>query len=306
MKNSICIVIPYFGEWPDWIDIFFDSLKRNPSIQFLFYTDCDFSGVNIPNVRFNFLTFEQYNEFINIKLNSDYKIPNAYKICDFRPLFGEIHALDFKEYDFYGWCDLDLVFGNIREFYTDSILDKYDVFSTHVDRISGHFALFRNTAKNRNMYRKIYNYRKALKNPEFVGIDEHGITNAYVETFIHKMNDKYSLKLPKKLLSFLSSLKKRRIFFQEQYSTPFLPIPWCDGSLNSNQPDVWYYHKGKVTNNRDNRSFMYLHFMNFKSSRWRHDGTPAPWEKSPKVYHLTKDDHDSKIEISAKGFLPST
>ena len=43
------------------------------------------------------------------------------------------------EYDFWGYCDIDLIFGNIRKFITDDILDKYDKILSR-----GHFTLFRN------------------------------------------------------------------------------------------------------------------------------------------------------------------
>lgn len=31
-----------------------------------------------------------------------------------------------KDYDFWGHCDADLIFGDIRKFVTDDILNKYD------------------------------------------------------------------------------------------------------------------------------------------------------------------------------------
>ena len=68
---------------------------------------------------------------------------------------------------FYGWCDTDLLFGDIRSVYTDEILARYDVLSTHADRISGHFALFRNTRRNRTMYRRIYRWQRYLVGAEF-------------------------------------------------------------------------------------------------------------------------------------------
>ena len=39
--KSIGILIPYFGKWPEWIELFFDSVERNKTIDFHFLTDCD-------------------------------------------------------------------------------------------------------------------------------------------------------------------------------------------------------------------------------------------------------------------------
>ena len=88
----------------------------------------------------------------------------------------------------------------------------------------------------------------------------------------------------------------------EQHTTPFLPKPWLDGSVDSAQPDEWFYRNGSVTNSRDgDREFIYLHFMNFKSRRWRHDGTPAPWENVSPVCRATPADMTRGIAINASG-----
>lgn len=300
---SIIVFIPYFGKWPVWIDLFFDSVRRNKTIDFLIYTDCDINEFeNLPNVSFRNISFEDYLKEINNKLSISFNPPNAYKICDLRPMFGFIHKEEFRDYDFYGWCDLDLVFGNIREFYTHEILSTYNVLSTHDDRISGHFVLFRNIEKNRKMFEKIYRWKEALLNLEFVGIDEWGLTRAYTDTIIDKINDKFKLNIKNKFTDYLKYRKTKGLYFKEQYTTPFIPKPWLDGTMNSAQPNEWYYNQGEITNSRDKgRKFIYLHFMNFKSSQWRHDGTKAPWEQNENYYQLQKDDLDKLIVISEKG-----
>lgn len=300
---SIIVFIPYFGQWPVWIDLFFDSVRRNKTIDFLIYTDCNISAFkNLPNVAFRNISFQEYMKEVNKILPISFNPPNAYKICDLRPMYGYIHKEEFKGYDFYGWCDLDLVFGNIRDFYTNDILSTYDVLSTHDDRISGHFALFRNTKKNHNMFQKIYHWQEALLNPKFVGIDEWGLTRAYTDTVFDKINDKFKLNIKNIVTDYLKKQKTKRIYFKEQYTTPFIPKPWLDGSVNSAQPNEWYYHRGNITNARDKgKKFIYLHFMNFKSSQWRHDGTKAPWEGNDNFYQLKMDDLDKLIVISEKG-----
>lgn len=47
--------------------------------------------------------------------NYDFKIAidNPYKFCDFKPAYGEIFADYLKGYDFWGHCDIDLLWGNI-------------------------------------------------------------------------------------------------------------------------------------------------------------------------------------------------
>jgi len=300
--QRIIILIPYFGKFPEWSDFFFDTVKRNETIDFLFYTDCQIEKHQAPNIKCVKLSFQEYTDKVNKHLDFQFAPANTYKLCDIRPLFGTIHQEDLKEYDFYGWCDLDLIFGDIRSFYTNDILNSYDIFTTHKNRMSGHFSLFRNNSSNREMYKKIYNWQEILKNPNFVGIDEHGLKNAYRMTKVDKFNEKFNRNIDNWLTKKIKKGKLRRLYMREQYSTPFIPYPWIDGSLDSNQPDKWFFNNGTITNERDgDRKFMYLHFMNFKSSQWRHDGTKAPWEGKSDFYLLKAGDFDNSIIIDTKG-----
>lgn len=298
--KSILFLLPYFGKWPIWMNLFIDSIKRNPTVDFYFFTDCDTTVLDgISNIHYQKATFEAYISRYKKVLGSDIQIPNAYKICDLRPFFGIIHQEENKDYDFFGWTDTDIFFGDIRSFYTDEILQKYEVLSSHKIRLSGHCALLKNTKHYREIGYKVYHWKEALQNPSFVGIDEHGMTNALTMTFFDKVAEKFKFSKDNFLLNSIRKIKTRKYYFHEQYSTPFISFPWLDGSINSEQPAEWFYERGKITNTRDGeRLFMYLHLMNFKGDQWRHDGTPAPW-KNGFVYEVK--DSEGKIKIDLEG-----
>lgn len=291
--KKIAILYPYFGSLPEWFPLFFETLKMNASITFIFYSDCDFAKFQAPNVKVKNLSFNEYITFVNSKIEFNFNPHNAYKICDLRPLFGKIHNEDFKGFDFYGYGDVDLIFGNIRHFYTKEILHSYDVLSTHNDRLSGHFCLFKNTRQNKEMYKYIGGYNEKLKAKEHIGVDEELFFNAYKR---YIKDHKHSI------ITKIFNYGMPKLYLQEQFSTPFSSIPWIDGTINSNQPDEWYYKNGEITNNRDgDRKFMYLHFMNFKSSKYRHDGTPAPWEGNEKICFYSDKKSINKLTINTKG-----
>jgi len=303
---SIAIFIPYFGSWPDWIDLFFETARRNPTIDFLVFADCDAEAFAAPNIHVRPTSFDEYVERARSALGLPFDPPDGYKLCDLRPFFGTLHETEFSGYDFYGWCDTDILFGDIRRFYTDEVLARFDVLSTHADRISGHFALFRNTRRNRTMYRRIYRWQQHLLDPEFVGLDEHGMTNAYLMTVFDKANEKFQWKLDNPVTRLAAARRRRGIYLVEQYTTPFVPYPWFDGSVNSAQPDEWWYRDGRITNSRDgDREFIYLHLMNFKSSRWRHDGTNAPWEGLDRICRASARDMAAGIVIDDSGIAPA-
>lgn len=303
--KSIALIIPYFGEFPEWTPLFFETIRRNPTIDFHFFTDCKYDKSIPDNAIMHHLSFDKYVKHANSFIDFDFAPPNAYKLCDLRPLFGLIHFDVIKDYDFYGWTDMDILFGDIRSFYTADILNGYEILSTHAHTISGHLALFKNKKQHREQFKKIYNWKKALQNPEFVGIDEHGITNSYLYSFWEKAYYKFGLRSPKALRNAVRKIKARKIYLVEQYTTPFIQRPWLDGTVNSRQPDIWFYADGFITNSRDKgKNFIYLHLMNFKSSTWRHDGTSAPWNDLDKIVHATPDDMKIGIQIDNSGIHP--
>ncbi len=306
MDFTIKILIPYFGKLPEWADLYFETLRRNSEIHFIFYTDCDIESYrSITNITFNEISFETYLDNARKVLGIEFDPADAYKLCDLRPLYPILHFDEIKDADFYGWTDLDILFGDIRKFYTDEILSKFDVFSTHEIRMSGHFSLFRNTKRNRRLYLKIYDWRSKLAQPNFVGMDEHGITNALRMTLFDKLREKFGWHINNWLTQRIKKIKVRKLYMVEQYTTPFISIPWIDGTINSEQPDLWYYKNGTITNSRNKqRAFMYLHFMNFKSSKYRLDSTKAPWEDLDEICKVSVKDMSTGIMISQNGITP--
>lgn len=300
--QSILFIVPYFGKWPVWMPLYVDSIKRNPTVHFLFVTDCDtnvFDKLN--NVKCVSSSFEAYVARFKAILGEGIQINDPYKICDLRPFFALVHEQDIAQYDFFGWTDTDLVFGDIRSFYTAKLLRNYDVFSTHVNRLSGHCALLRNSEKHKKIGFRIYQWKRALEKPEFVGIDEHGITNALQMTIFDKVAEKFNRSKDNLFCNIVRKWKVRKHYFVEQFTTPFTPIPWIDGTLNDAHPSNWLYNQGSIHNDRDaDRKFMYLHFMNFKSSTWRVNQTPAPWQSIQNIYTVT--DELKPVRINCDGF----
>lgn len=99
-------------------------------------------------------------------------VPQPYKLCDFRPAYGYIFAEYLTQYDFWGHCDNDVIFGNIRKFITDDILDNYERIL-----IRGHFTLYKNTPGVNNFYLKtisgIPGYREVFSTPKNYCFDEY-------------------------------------------------------------------------------------------------------------------------------------
>jgi hypothetical protein len=296
---SIIIVIAYFGKFPEWSALYFETLKRNSTINFIFYTDNLKPDMDAPNVIFKTMCFEEYKNKVSTTLGFTFNPMSAYKLCDLRPLMGVIHHEDIKGVDFFGWADMDLLFGDIRSFYTQEVLRDHDVFSSHAHIVSGHLALFRNTKKHRRMFHYLGGWKEKLLASEYVGIDEQ-LTRAYLR---YDEEIRGSKKGKVKRLFGLNT--DTRMYLTEQFTTPFTPIPWLDGTINSAQPSTWFYTDGHITNDRDgDREFMYLHFMNFKSSKYRHDETKAPWEGKTQICFAEICNMIKGLKIDSTGIFP--
>jgi hypothetical protein len=87
--KSIVIIIDYFGgKWPEWFPVFLESCRRNPTINWIFHTDCQCDFFDISNVSFHDMTIEDYKKHVNAKLGVRFKPANYYKLCDLRPMYG--------------------------------------------------------------------------------------------------------------------------------------------------------------------------------------------------------------------------
>lgn len=294
--TSIIKIIPYFGQWPAWFDLYLLSCAQNLDVDWVFYTDCAPPTKSPKNVRFVQLSFNDYKELVTRRLGIKFDPSNPFKLCDVRPAYGHIHFEDIRDYDFYAYGDIDIIYGQLRQFITDEMLEKYNVIGTHSRRLSGHFSLFRNIEQNREAFRKIPDWQQLMTAEHHIGIDESKFSKLFVR---HKNHPLWLRKLWS-----LTSRYQRRVLFKEQYSTILSPIPWCDGRMD--HPQNWFWRDGRLSNDRDDREFMYLHFMNWKSSRWlpksiRDNG--AAWEKLDQLVHIdTNTAKLSGFQISPKGF----
>lgn len=259
MTPSIILICPYFGEWPGWFPYFMRSCALNPSVEWRFFTDCEAPDFVPDNMQFLQMGFADYSAHVGDRLKIDFNPPRAYKLCDIKPAYGYLHEDIVAGFDFWGFCDIDLVFGNLRDFLTEEVLG-YDVISTHQKRISGHFAIFRNTEAYRTAFTKCYNWRSIFEHPEMLRFDERTFSNLFIK---FKKSPAVVQTLWEKTMPLA-----QRIYFREQYTTLSTKIGWEDGSQNF--PTEWYWNQGKLSNNRSAREFMYFHFLRWKKG-WGDD-----------------------------------
>ena len=60
--DKICLIMPYFGKWPRWFDIYMETCRHNPMIDWIFFTDCKIPKSHPKNVKFFRFSLEKFNE----------------------------------------------------------------------------------------------------------------------------------------------------------------------------------------------------------------------------------------------------
>ena len=178
--NKIALIVPYFGELPNYFDLFLKSCSYNPQIDWLFFTDNKISN-KPPNVKVFPMTFEEVQKKIEAQLNQSIFLPAPYKLCDFRPAYGKIFESYLTDYSFWGHCDNDLIFGDLSKTITNTVLEKYDkIFSF------GHLTLYRNNEKVNHYFQldsdnKENNFYHCIAVPEAMYFDEIGMNRLLEE-----------------------------------------------------------------------------------------------------------------------------
>ena len=252
---SIIILIPYFGKWPFWIPFFLESCAANSDINWLLISDCP-PLKNMPfNVRQHSISFADYCAFVSNRLDVSFYPQSPYKLCDLKPALGFLHEADITGYDFWGFGDLDVIYGDLRAYFTADRLRRYRLLSTHERRVSGHFCLLRNDHDLNRLFWKIPDFVKRIEDPKHHALDEGGFTRL----FLWRKN------FPKPLFSLVGMFNRwRRVAeFNEAFSTPNGVRPWTDGTQL--YPAWWSWESGRLSNSKDGaRQFPYLHFLVWK------------------------------------------
>lgn len=244
---KIAYLIPYFGKLPKGFDTWLLSCRLNETIDWIILTD-DKSVYDYPsNVKVHYCSFEQIKNRIQSHFDFKVNINRPWRLCDFRPAYGEIFKKELEDYDFWGHCDLDLIWGDIRKFISDDILSTYDKIG-----FQGHSTLYRNNENNNSLYKTIVpnheTYIDVFSGEEGKCFDETGISAIYEYLGIpyYKKTNFAHLDM------FTTSFFLGHLPIEEDYKNKHQIFIWKDGKLFRE-----YLYQNKVYK----EEYMYLHFF---------------------------------------------
>lgn len=169
--SRAALILPYFGKFPNYFPLFLKSFGFHPNFTLFIFTD-DHTEFNFPgNVIVHYTTFAETVELFRSKISPDVCLPNYHKLCDFKPSYGYIYSDYIQEFEYWGYCDCDVIMGDLTSFVTP-------LFDEHYDKIFplGHLSFIRNTPENNVLLMSELNgeriYEQALFHPETYWLDE--------------------------------------------------------------------------------------------------------------------------------------
>ncbi|HHA8008730.1 TPA: DUF6625 family protein [Streptococcus pneumoniae] len=257
--KKIVFLCPYFGTLPPHTQLWLNSCKMNPSVTWYLFTD-DKRKFDYPeNVQVFYTTLEETKALYQKKFDFEISLEGAYKLGDYKPLFGYLYEEMIQEFDAWGHIDVyDEIYGDIRVFVTDELLEKYDKLM-----IFGHMGIYKNSPEVNRRFELSSDlnrtYQEIFSSSQFYNFEE------YVAGSITRIYQKNGFPIGKldEVIADLSgtSYHFRRGYISDDFET-FTYLPY--------EPMIFSWEEGKtycysVKNHQVQKDeFMYVHFKRRK------------------------------------------
>lgn len=269
MENKICIIGIYFGKLPNYFSLWLKSCAYNPTIDFLLFSDNILTELP-ENVKVYQVTLKKIKEKISHLVGFTVCLEKPYKICDYRPIYGQLFSDYLLQYDYWGHCDFDLIFGDLQYFFDYYNLYKYDRFNA-----LGHLSLYRNTEEVNQRYKctgSNYDYKTIfLTNKNCVFDEMPGMTAIYLKNSFPFFT--------KRIFADIASIYDRfRLIDKykldiQAVNYPFQIFYWENGKC------FRAFYTNKILNKEE---YLYIHFKKRKNFQIMFD------DNSSKSFYITK------------------
>jgi len=234
--NNAALVIAQFGNgWP-YLDLWLSTVARQ-KMDVLFFTDYDFDAP--PNVKIHKCSmddiFDRAEKTYGLKFQNRY----PYKLCDLKSFYGKIFEDELKDYEYWGYGDSDVVYGNLPTF---GNLELYCAKHKRPDMalvrsakpvgrwfIPGHFVMMRNDDRGRRIFEHLPTAKALLEESTNNYIDEWLVPTVLIHEY---------------------GLGAGGIEAQDYEYVKGFPIKLADGALYIGDKEYsylhWYKEKSKV------------------------------------------------------------
>lgn len=255
------IILPYFGKFGNYFQLFLNSCKMNKDFDWLIITDDLTKYVYPDNAKVIYMSFKKFRMLVQAKFNFTISLDQPYKLCDYKPAYGYILEDLIHAYDYWGHCDCDLIFGDLSPVISIEKSGYDKIFA------AGHFTLYKNSFDNNRIfmlpYHNKYVYKEAFTSNSIYVFDENVECDMNLErNNIHQIFKFYKKSIYDHDLSFNVSTyfdKLKRCYYNsktenfENDDKLFTRVFWNNGKIYSVSLD----RKLKFIN----EEFIYIHLQ---------------------------------------------
>lgn len=156
LMKKIVFIIPYFGKFKNYFQLFLNSCEKNKEYcDWIIITDNNSHFIYPENVYLIHSTFEEVQNKIKEKFNFKISLEYPYKLCDYRPAYGYIFSDLIEHYMYWGYCDIDLIWGDFSLLFKKINIEEYDkIFDL------GHCTIYKNNLENNRRFMKMIDGKK--------------------------------------------------------------------------------------------------------------------------------------------------
>ena len=238
--NKWCIIGVYFGEFPNYIDLWLKSAQKNAFVDFIIFTDAKVTWAP-DNVRLIYFTIEKMKELASRKLGFEVSLERPYKCCDLKPAYGFIFEEYLSDYEYWGHCDFDLIWGDLRSFFDKYRLELYDKFLS-----LGHLGMYKNTYENNRRFMlegATFSYEKVFTSTRNFAFDE--------TPGIYRIFEKNGFSMfDRRIFADISKIYRRFRLARNDKNYDYQVFCWSNGHIYR------YYYDESIK--RD--EYIYIHF----------------------------------------------
>lgn len=288
--SRICLITCYSGKLPNYFRLFAASCQRNPDIDFVVFNDQLKTDRRDGNVFLRKFSLDEFEQRVAGATGIKAHITRGYKLGDFKPLYGVLFRDLIRPYDFWGYCDLDVIFGNIRHFITPQLLAEFDIITSTEKWVSGHFTLLRNNDFCRHLFERSPSHQWILSDQDANWYFEESCKRWKGEFF--SIDHLVSNNMPVSMYDVIRNLQNAG----EIRACFGLPIR--EHTLRDRVN--YLYRNGTLTDLQTKEEFMYHHLITIKYF-W-HFYIPN-WRTIPAQYLIKDDGIQSLSEESGGRFL---
>lgn len=191
-RQRMYLVIPYFGRFPNYFQLYLDSLQQNADVlTVIMPTDLDLSGYRVPanlvpipmsldDIRRRLAAF--LLEFYDHRVDPSALLHQVYKLVDIKVTYPLLFAdllTEPQRHDLVGWGDIDVIYGKLSRFFQEDH-DAYDMAGGW----HGHFTAIGNTDEFKRLFLQIPDYLKLVLDNNRVYIADEIQYRAPLETYV--------------------------------------------------------------------------------------------------------------------------